>query len=143
LVGSFASSRSIRSIRAVRFPTNSGFLANAVVLVVAEDVEVAAGAVGDGPGEEFVGLEGGEEAGQEGVGGGPGEEAEDGDLPPGAAAGVVGGGLVDELEGEGVGGQGVGGGVVDEEDGAHCSLTQDLESPEVVEIKLRRGRRWR
>ncbi|KAK3443564.1 hypothetical protein EUGRSUZ_B03678 [Eucalyptus grandis] len=141
MVGSFASSRSIRSVRAVRFPMNSGFFANAVVLVVAEDVEIAAGAVGDGPGEELVGLEGGEEAGEEGVVGGPGEAAEDGDLPPGAAGGVVGGGLVDELEGEGGGGGGVGGGVVDEEDGAHCSLAQDLEGPEVVEVELRRGRR--
>ncbi|PKI60207.1 hypothetical protein CRG98_019395 [Punica granatum] len=134
----------MRSVSGVRFPMNSG---DAVGLVVAEGVEVAAGAVGDGPPEEVVRLEGPDEVGEErvavgvGVVGG-GEAGEDGDLPAGAAVGVglvEGGGLVEDLEGEGRGAGGVGRGVVDEEDGAHGAPAEDPDGPEVVDVEVRGG----
>lgn len=84
-----------------------------IVLAVAEDVEVAAGAEGDAPADELIVFRGADEVGQER--GAAAEAAEDGDFVAGAAVGVmVGGGLLHHLESEVV----VAGVVVDEEYGA-------------------------
>eukprot|EP00268_Persea_americana_P027488 TRINITY_DN26851_c0_g1_i1.p2 TRINITY_DN26851_c0_g1~~TRINITY_DN26851_c0_g1_i1.p2 ORF type:complete len:242 (-),score=27.69 TRINITY_DN26851_c0_g1_i1:231-956(-) len=104
---------------------------DAVGLAVAEGVEVAGGAVGEGPGEELGGFCPAEEGGEEGVG----KLGQDGQLPAGTSVSFmpgVEGGFVDDFEGERAAGRG--GGVGDEEDGAHGSSAQDSDCGQLGQV---------
>jgi hypothetical protein len=100
-----------------RVEARGGGAEDAVGERVAERVEVAAGAVGDGPRQELVRLGAPEEGGQVRV---PRQARERGDLPPRAAVGVApGAALVKDLEGVARGQVRRGRVVGDEEHGAH------------------------
>jgi hypothetical protein len=116
--------------------TNNGGGENAVVLTVPEDVEVAAGTVWDGPGEEVRRIGGAEEGREERMGW-VGKSGQDPDFPLGPALRVVLGlerGLLDNLESERTAGSGIRSPVVDEEDRAHGAFTQDFEGFKVVQV---------
>jgi hypothetical protein len=103
---------------------------------VAELVEVAAGAVRDGPREKVVRLGEAEERGEVRVR----KAGQHADLPPRAAVGVRlpaagGGALVEDLEGVAAGAQGRGP-LRDEEHGAHGAAAEDAQRARPVEVDV-------
>lgn len=116
---------------------------NPIELAVTQDVEVAAGAVGNRPAQKLVGLEGSKNVGEEGVGFREGQAGKNLNLPTGSALGVVLGdkrGFLDDLKGEGGRSMFIGEAVVDEEHGAHGSFSEYLEGSEIVEMEVLIGR---
>ena len=115
---------------------------NPVHLTVTQDVKVAARTVGKGPAQKFVGLEGTDNVGEEGVGFREGQTRKNLNLPTGSALRVKLGdkrGFVDDLESKGEMSRVIGKAVVDEEDGPHGSFSEYPEGPESVKIEVWRG----